>query len=389
MLEPLRGWLQQNDNLMLKKISLQAWSIYFKTAIEGREEEVTMIRDQLSPILGDADEDESAWEVQYHALELVHVLVEAHPHSMLTSKQKLLWQAIIAALDTRHTWLQNSASRLVGLYFRECISAGCMSIPLTCSQGLTLEEQIVVHVLRSSVKVLQHQSTTTELAEIVIQNLLFLGRCVDASSARIATKATVDGVEDDMDNNSESDQEAANGETTTSIPAIQYLLDQAARVLRREPSKYTSMTIRSKMSFLAFLISFFPHLANATVSNRRSSIISLLIPLLYFTSTTVHAPRSTDPAFSTTYQTLVENAQVLLETIQAKVGDRTYATLITLATKQAREKRQERRNKRAIETIAEPEKAAQDKRRKFERKKDRRKEVKGMHRSNRRKDLGF
>ncbi|KAK5946013.1 U3 snoRNP protein [Knufia obscura] len=389
MLEPLRGWLEQSENLMLKKISLQAWSIYFKTAMEGTEEEVATIRDQLLPIFSGADEDENVWEVQYHALELVHALVEAHPHSLLTSKQKTLWQAIFAVLDTRHTWLQNSASRLVSLYFRECLSAGCMSIPLSCPQGLSFEEPAVVGLLRSSVKVLKHQSTTTELADVVVQNLLFLGRCVEASGARIAIKATADGVDDNMDNDVDSDGEAANGETTTSIPAIQYLLDQAARNLRREPSKYTSTTIRSKLSFLAFLTAFFPHLSDVTVSNRRSSIISLLIPLLYFTSTTVHAPRSTDPAFNATYQTMVENAQVLLEAIQAKVGDRTYATLITLATKEAREKRQERRNKRAIETIAEPERAAQDKRRKFERKKDRRKEVKGMHRSNRRKDLGF
>jgi len=248
---------------------------------------------------------------------------------------------------------------------------------------------MVVKLLRSSVKVLKHQSTTTEQAEIVVQNLLFLSRCVDASGTRVAIKAAANGVENGEGNDIESDDEAVNGETTTSIPATQYLLDQAARVLRREPTKYTAAAIRPKLSFLAFLTLMFPHLSTVTTSDSHPSITSLLVPLLHFTSTTTNSPRSTDPAFSTTYQTMIENAQVLLEAVQAKVGDRTYAKLITTATKQARERRQERRNKRAIDTIAEPERAAQDKRRKFERKKDRRKEVKGMHRSNRRKDLGF
>lgn len=389
MLEPLGAWLEQSDNLMLKKISLQAWSIYFKVAENVSQDELSIVRDQLLPILRESDEDESVWESQYHALELLQVLADAYPQSMLTAEQKTLWEKIIAALDTNHTWLQNSASRLVQLYFRECISAGCMSVPLSSPQGLSFQEETVTHLLRSLVKVLKHQSTTTEQADIVVQNLLYLGRCVDASGTRVAIKAAASGVENGEGNDIESDDEAVNGETTTSIPATQYLLDQAARVLRREPIKYTAAAIRPKLSFLAFLTLMFPHLSTATTSDSHPSITSLLVPLLHFTSTTTNPPRSTDPAFSTTYQTMIENAQVLLEAIQAKVGDRTYAKLITTATKQARERRQERRNKRAIDTIAEPEKAAQDKRRKFERKKDRRKEVKGMHRSNRRKDLGF
>ncbi|KAK5097253.1 U3 snoRNP protein [Exophiala xenobiotica] len=396
MLEPLRAWLEQGDNLMLKKISLQTWSIYFKVAENASQDELSVVKDQLLPVLRESDEDESAWELQYHALELIHVLADVYPQSMLTTKQRTLWETIIAVLDTHHTWLQNSASRLVQLYFRECISAGCMSIPLSCSPGLSFQEDMVVKLLRSSVKVLKHQSTTTEQAEIVVQNLLFLSRCVDASGTRVAIKAAANGIENGADNDIESDDEGVSadanvvdGETTMSIPATQYLLDQAALVLRREPKKYTAAAIRPKLSFMSFLTYMFPHLSTTTTNNSHPSITFLLVPLLHFTSTTTNPPRSIDPAFSMTYQTMIENAQVLLEAVQAKVGDRTYAKLITTATKQARERRQERRNKRAIDTIAEPEKATQDKRRKFERKKDRRKEVKGMHRSNRRKDLGF
>lgn len=79
----------------------------------------------------------------------------------------------------------------------------------------------------------------------------------------------------------------------------------------------------------------------------------------------------------------------MLEALQSALSDQMYMRCVTAATKQAREKRAERRNKRAIETIAEPERAAREKRRRFEKKKERRKEVKGIHRGKRRSDLGF
>lgn len=58
----------------------------------------------------------------------------------------------------------------------------------------------------------------------------------------------------------------------------------------------------------------------------------------------------------------------MLQTIQKHVGDREYVHARTEVSRQVRERREGRRTKRRIERVAEPEKAAREKKRRNERK---------------------
>lgn len=391
MLEPLREWLEQNGNIALRKLSLQTWSIYFDAIKEGSETDVIMITKEISSILRDASVDADDWEVRFQALELMVTLVMNYPRLMLNSNQRHLWKQVISTLRSSQAWLQQSAAKLIGLFFRDCVVSGSTSLPLVSSQGLRLEESEIDQLLRSQVRVLKHQSTNKDLAQTVGQNILFLGRCIAASEMHVTLKVhtkDLDNENDSSEEDYEDTNDRANG-TTTSIPAVQYLVDQATFTLRREPAKQISAVLAPKVSFAILLTNLMPHIRAEALSEASPSVTNLLIPLLHLTSPNTNIPRSADSSFAPTYNSLLEQCQLLLDAIQAKVGDQEYMKYVTSATKIAREKRQERRNKRALDVVAEPERAAREKRRKFEKKKERRKEVKSIHRSNRRKDLGF
>ncbi|KAJ9652842.1 U3 snoRNP protein [Neophaeococcomyces mojaviensis] len=396
MLEPLRAWLEQDENPTLRKVSLQAWSIYFKAVEKGAEAEIASIREQLLGILSHEIVEDEDWDIKYHALELTTVLVRQYPDNMLSVKQKDLWANIISALGSSQPWLQQAAGTLLGIFFQHCVGAGSPIIPPTSSYGLDLSEEQVIQILKRSMRIIKHQTTTNELARTTLHNLLHVGHLVEASDTQVLLKdQEQDQDEKDVDDYDEDEADDAtihtNGTTSApkSISATQYLLDQSAHILRREPFKYTSAALRPKMNISLCLTTYIESLTATTLKNRKPSLTSLLIPLLHLTSPTTSIPRSVDPDFTSTYTSLIEQAQAVLDTIQKKLGDQEYMRCVTAATKIARERRQERRSKRAIGTIAEPERAAREKRRKFEKNKERRKEVKGIHRSNRRKDLGF
>lgn len=402
MLEPLRAWLEQEDNLLLRKISLQTWSIYLESVSNQSHSEITSIKEQCLSILRNPYDNDVAWEVKYHTLELLRLMVKQSPQNMLTKQEDLLWDHIVSSLHEPHTWLQYSASSLIALFFRECIEASSTSVPLLCSWGLSMNETRIVEILRFSLKILKHHSTGVDLAEIVMQNLLFLGRVVDRSNTQIALKSLPDrdedADEDVVDGVSDEDivaelelhgHQPVDDNKQSHIAATKYILDQSARTLRREPAKQTTAVLQPKLSFTSLLTHMVPLLSETTLLNNSTAITQVIIPLLHLTSPSTPTPRSSDPLFATSYTTFVERATITLETIQSVLGDQAYMKCVMAATKMAREKRQERRQKRAIEVVAEPERAAQEKKRRHEKEKRRKKEVKGVYRSNRRRDLGF
>jgi len=114
------------------------------------------------------------------------------------------------------------------------------------------------------------------------------------------------------------------------------------------------------------------------------SFHDILLPLQHLTDPNTFAPRSGDPTFAATYQSLIELGHEVTEKIQAKLGDAAYVQTLTEVGRAVRERRAERRTKRRIERVAEPEKAARDKKRKGDRKRDRKKEIGQSHRQRRR-----
>lgn len=414
MLEPVRGWLVQDEKIALKKLSLQTWSIFFNSVDERTESMSIFVRSNVVKVLKGSENDQGNWEVQYQAMELLAVLVAKHPALILTNKQRQLWNSIMQNLTSRESWLQHSAAKLMALFFADCATIGEMNVPLVTSHGLKLDEEQIIQLVRSFVGILKRQTTSKELAQTVIQSVVFLGRLVMAREIHMPLKAHAEDIDTDEDDTvkqdqdvDDSDEEAdSNDDTPTpsvngtkSIPVIQYILDQATHTLRREPPKQLSAALQPKLSFIALLSPLLripPTTTTTTttppptsLNNLTQTLTALLIPLLHLTSPTLTTPRSSDPLFAPLHATLIESCTLLLNTLQQSLGDQRYMTLVTAATKVAREKRLERRRKRDLEVVADPERAARGKRRKVERKKERRGEVKGLYRAGRRRDLGF
>ena len=317
----------------------------------------------------------------------MRALIQRVPQEMLTAKQTTLWKLVAQCMGRGSHWLAVVASKLISDFLQQCVLDGSTTIPFKCRHGLRFDEDLCLTLLRVSWRAIKRETSGDALSQAVLPNLLFLVKVLDAQSI----KMTVKKQKDDQESSEEDvgDEIAQQKLSKTTISTTRYMIDQAARVMRKEPNKQTSAALQPKISTAIFLQSSLSHLNKDRTTQEQDALVGLLIPLLHMTSTTTSVPRSKDADFAVKYQELVEQCQLVMDGIQALVGDREYTALVTTATRLAREKRQERRAKRAIETIAEPERAAQDKRRRFEKKKERRKEISGMYRGHRRKDLGF
>ena len=219
----------------------------------------------------------------------------------------------------------------------------------------------------------------------VLSLLSQLGRAVELNDLTVPIKASSDSkIEADLPDSGEDDE--AEDDTATQairdIRAIQYLLDQCAMVLRRELLRVNTTALLPKLSTLQLLVSLIPHLALTSLTPQTTT--SLLMPLIHLTSSTSEPPRSADPSFTTSYESMMASAHEVLEVLQTKLGDQVYVRAMTDANKMVRERRDDRRRKRVLERVTEPERDAKRRKGKADRMKERKREVREVHRGKRR-----
>ncbi|KAL6249222.1 U3 snoRNP protein [Rhinocladiella similis] len=382
LLRPLRAWIEQDDNPALQKVSMQAYNILLSSDVGLDEEEVTRLRDNLAGSLqqpatdGDGDE----WESLFQALLLLSKLVESRPDVVLNQKQTKLWIPVWKSLSHQHAWVQSTSAGLICAFFRHCLEADHSNLPLTCDHGLRLDRERFLDILKASVRILRRTEGSEDLSNQAVQILLFLGQCMNVNgfAMEVADKS-MDEEDEEVQDSVESEDERPT--RTKKIPCLQYLLDQVTRILRIESTSLTSAAFLPKKSSLVLLSTLIPALSTANLSLRAHDI---LVPLQHLTDPSTIQPRSADPSFPSTYQSLIELAHEVMEKVQNKLGDSEYVKTLTEVSRTMRKRREERRTKRRIERVAEPEKAARDKKRKSDRKKERKKEIGRAHQSRRR-----
>ncbi|EHY60146.1 U3 snoRNP protein [Exophiala dermatitidis] len=388
LLEPLQTWSEQEDNQALQKISLQAYSILLSTGAALDQEEIAHIRDRLAKILQTpVAEDGDDWEILFQGLLLLARFVEAHPDMVLTQKQARLWSFVWKLLNHPNVWVQSTCTSLIQEFFRHCASSDQTKLPLTCDHGLRLGKEEFLAILKASVRTLRRTQGNEDLSMNTVQNLVFMAQCLDVNGLTMEVADKDDNTARETGAQSDTDSDEEEEETKTKqIPAIHYLLDQMARILRVETSRLTSAALTPKISALVFLSTVIPALSMESLAGQR--VHHILLPLQHLTDPNTIQPRSADPTFPTTYARLIEMAHEVVDKLQTKLGDTEYVKVLTEVSKMMRQRREERRSKRRIERVADPEKAARDKRRKGERKKQRTREIGQAHR-NRRRELGL
>ena len=103
------------------------------------------------------------------------------------------------------------------------------------------------------------------------------------------------------------------------------------------------------------------------------SFKTILTPLHNITDPTIRAPISMDDQFKNKHEHLKTRAQILMDALQKKFGTPEYTKQLMAIRDEVRARREQRAAKRKIEAIAQPEKHGRDKRKKFEKNKERRK----------------
>jgi U3 small nucleolar RNA-associated protein 20 len=383
LLEPLEGWIRQEENIALTILSLQTFTIFFQVMEEGFDAQVRLCRDTIKRLLAMQSDEEDDDELQYEALRLMSVLCETRSSALLSPKSEALWALVPELMSHRQIRVRTRAVSLVRTFLGSCPSSAVSKLPLFNTNGLRLDANALRIVLKTCIKLIKTNDQDKALAGDTAELLDTLTSIVAASGLTLPVKA-VEPTDDDEVDDSDSDnpEQAPQG----SIPATQYILDQLSYIIRRETRTLSTQALLPKTTALHLLTTIIPSLPPSTLP--QITLSTLLLPLIHLTSTSAATPHSADPTFADTYAALTTSAQELLGLLHEKVGDKDYIAAMTAASRQAKEKREERRRKRVIERVADPEAAARAKRKKADRTKSRRKEI-GQQFVGRRKARGW
>lgn len=394
ILTPLRAWLEQTDNILLCSTGLQAMRIYFEVEETDKEKQarfvIGILPDLIQPLL--KDEGNENWETLYFSLQLFTKLCKTAPSTGLAKQCAPIWTMIRECLFYPHVWIKTCAANLVGMWLADLAKTntevGFSSIPLAGSEGLSLDRDAMLHLIRASARCLRTPGVSEELAMQTIRNIVFLCRCSAQNNLEFTHLGTKDAEleSESEDDEEEDDEETANADADapngsgkvngdanapTTKPAIRYVFEQTSSILRRELLTTRAPSLIPKTASIGLLAAL---CRNLEAEQIHPSLPIILLPLQHFTDSSIPAPRSSDVEFQNAYKALVSNCHEVLDLIQKKLGTTEYVTQMALVQDSIRERREGRRVKRRIEAVSNPEKYGQDKRRKNDRKRYKRKD---------------
>ncbi|KAF2108283.1 armadillo-type protein [Lophiotrema nucula] len=407
IISDLRTWLEQDEDIGLKRLSIQCWGLYFE-ATETKPKEITFVLGQLQATIegGLQRRDEDDWELIYYSLTVFSKLSKLAPDSTFASDKELFWTAIQSCNSYPHTWVKLTAAKLIGQYFADFATTngdgGLGSLPLVGSQGLYLTEESMIRLTNAFLKNLSIPSVTEELCTQSVRNLAFLARCLAINGALWNWRKVDD--DDDVEDTvlddtmtvqngdaSSSDEEFSGfsppptppaDKTTSPTPtAIYRLMVRLSGIIRRETKIMKLSSLFPKTAVMTLLETLINKL---TVESLTTSLPHVLTTLSTLTDPATTVPRSTDPAFNDTYKALIDKAREVMSTLQKRMGTQEYLKIMQGVQTGVKQRREDRRSKRKVEAVTAPEKYGKEKRRRNEIKRERRKEKSAENRGKRR-----
>ncbi|KXX80806.1 Small subunit processome component 20 [Madurella mycetomatis] len=358
----LRSWVEQEGNAAVLKLALHAFGLYF----EGREpstkdnKDVSLVVDKLANVLGDEETLESDWELANTALITLQTLVQKHPRKALAQDSSELWAEVQACLAHSNPTVKLTSIRLLSMYladFARNATKGAPTLPLAGSHGLELDTEDVNDLARLSLGILSGSEVDEALAQEAVQVLMFLGGYLDSGKTDADEG---DEAEEDTDNDAKESGQNAD---------IKYLFWKLSSIIRKERQPKPEVLV-SKLAAMDLVEAFCLKTPSETLL---ASIKTILRPLRNLTDPSIRAPFSLNDVFKTRYEALKAKAQSIMEMLQRKLGSAEYTKALLAVGERIRERRQQRSSKRKIEAITAPEKYGRDKRKKFEKKKEKRK----------------
>ncbi|EEP76223.1 conserved hypothetical protein [Uncinocarpus reesii 1704] len=301
ILSSIRTWLERTENISLVITGLQAMRIFFESDAADKENEAQFVITLLPRLMKISLDDQSSaeWETLYYSLQLFIKLSKLFPSLTLSPTCASIWSRIRQSLFFHHIWIKSCAANLIGTLFADVAKANAVngygSRPLTGSSGFGLDDNAMLEITRGCMFCLKTPTITEDLATQTIRNLVFLGRCFAQNNLELPNK-NVKGFVDMEDDNidSESDVDEAIGSPKQRKKAIQYVFEQAARILRRGPLTTRAESLTAKTACMKLIAALCNHLETAQIS---PSLQSVLLPLLHMTDPSIPAPRSMDEGF--------------------------------------------------------------------------------------------
>ncbi|CAO2654384.1 Nn.00g111170.m01.CDS01 [Neocucurbitaria sp. VM-36] len=393
----LKTWLEQGENVGLKRLGIQCWGFYFEALDEETPKELSYVLDRLDATVDEclSRRDEDDWELLYYSLTLLSKVCQKNPDIMFSAGNDGLWTAVQASATYPHMWVKLKAAELLGMYFAHLgISNkenGLDALPLEGSGGLQLAEQNMIQLSNAFLRNLLNPDVSEKLCMQSVKNIAFLARCVAVNGAKWQWQKVDD--EEEEDGTGESN-EATNGDippsdddfngfspppeftkpkkTNIAPPAaIHRLMVRLSGIVRRDTSSLTAKS--ATLSLLETIASKFPLEPLATSLPHFLATLNTLVD----PATTV--PRSFTQATSLNepndaYKALVDKAREVMNVLQKRMGTQEYLNVMSDVQKEVRERREERRRKRKVDAIVDPEKFGKEKRRRNDVKRVKRKE---------------
>ncbi|KAK4192841.1 small subunit processome component 20 [Podospora australis] len=377
----LRSWIGQEGNTAVLKLALHAFGLYF----EGREsnandkKDVTLVVNKIAEVLGDEKTLESDWELANTTLQTLQTLVEKHPQKALAADTEEMWTEVQTCMAHSNTTVRLTATKVLTMYLTDFArtSGREATLPLTGSQGLELDDDDVTALVRLALGILNAAEVDEALAQEVVQILMFLGGYLN-NGAKPKTEEEKSGDESDEEESEgeeegegdEAEEDAENAAKEISQKAdMKYLFWKLCRIIRTERQPKPEALV-SKMAAMDVLEAF---CLKSSVETVILSVRTILRPLRNLTDPSIRAPFSLNELFKTRYEGLKTKAQSIMEILQRKLGNAEYTKALLDVGQAIRERRQHRSSKRKIEAVVAPERHGREKRKKFEKKKERRK----------------
>ncbi|KAF2876606.1 U3 snoRNP protein Utp20 [Massariosphaeria phaeospora] len=404
----LRGWLEQDEDVGLKRLGIQCWGLYIEMADPKTQEMSFVLRNLQSTMakcLKRRDEDD--WELVYYSLNVASKLTKSAPDITFAPSEARFWDLIQSCISYPHTWVKLTAAKLLGLFFADLASAngeaGLFNLPLESSRGLQLTEHSMIQLAHAFLKNLTIPNVTEALCIQSVRNVAFLGRCLAVNGAKWSWQNVDDDAADDLAaeepqamalvDTAHSDEESDglsspplgpfNHKKAGQCPptAIHRILTRLSGLLRRETKIMKLISLHPKSATMALLETLCNKLHIEAIA---SALPHLLTTLSTLTDPATTIPRSTDPAFNDTYKALVDKAREVMDIVQKRLGTHEYLKIMGEVQKGVKQRREDRRTKRKIEAITMPEKHGQEKKRRHEVNKQKRKEKSAENRARRR-----
>ncbi|KAM0203736.1 hypothetical protein ACHAPQ_001164 [Fusarium lateritium] len=362
----VRTWLDQDGNEAVLRLAFLVFGFYLESNENAskNKKDFKLVLEKINGVIEAEDIQEVDGELLDAALGVIRASLPVFPEKILSSSSEEMWSNITRCLSHQEGSVKLSAIGLTSSYladFAREASSVPVGEPVKGSHGLTLDLPRIQDLVRLGLGVLATRDIDEKLGAEAVQVLAFLAPHLPV---RPVTAEDEEAEEDE-----EVEEEEEQIEERKRKTDLQHLFWRLSHVVRREiPPRAVAIT--PKMAAMDLLET----ICRRSESDRlRPSLKTILVPLHNLTDPSIAPPFSNDELFKERHEALKTRAQILMESLQKKFGTAEYSKQLLAIRGEVRAKREQRSSKRKIEAIAHPEKYGRDKRKKFEKNRDRKK----------------